>query len=145
MAFSLFKKKQSDSQQPTRASKKEALVPIEQGEQPKPIEKKAPSAQKKTWKQFPLSSNAILKQPLLTEKAMRLSAAGKYVFEVSREASKLSIRKAFFNVYGVMPTKIAVMRQDGKEVRYGRTTGVRRKVKKAIITVKKGASVDIGV
>ncbi|MEK7649285.1 MAG: 50S ribosomal protein L23 [Patescibacteria group bacterium] len=145
MAFSLFRKKQAAPPPKNVSPKKDTLVPIADDQPVKGSEKKAASAQKKTWNQFPLQSESILIHPLLTEKAMQLSASGKYVFEVGRQATKLSIRKAFFNVYGVMPTKIAVIRQDGKEVRYGKHSGRRRHVKKAIITVKKGVSVDIGI
>lgn len=146
MAFSLFKKdsKKESKASPKKEEKKSTLVPA--GEvQASPAPKKAATAQQRTWRNFPVGSDAILLQPLLTEKAMKLSSGGKYAFEVARDASKLTIKKAFFNNYGVMPSKVAVIRQDGKTVRYGRYTGVRRAVKKAIITVAKGKSVDIGI
>lgn len=147
MAFSLFKKQQKKDDAPSDANKqKSTLVPIGQEEKSVPHEEKLPVLpQQRTWRMFPVGSDAVLKQPSLTEKAIRLNSVGKYVFEVNKDANKLSIRKAFFNAYGVMPSSVAVIRKEGKTVRHGRIVGHRRSVKKAIITVPKGKSVDLGI
>ncbi len=146
MAFSLFNKK--NQKEPVKATpqkeKKSSLVPVDALEEKKE-EKKTPVAPQRSWRRFPLTTDSILMRPIITEKAMRMSALGKYIFEVSPSMSKILIKKAFFNAYGVMPTKIAVARQEGKEVRYGRFSGKRREVKKAIITVAKGKQVDLGI
>lgn len=147
MALPWFKKQQKKGDTAAQEEQKSTLVPIGSQEE-KAAEKepkKAPPPQQRTWRTFPIGSNAVIQQPSTTEKAMRLSSGGKYVFEVSKRANKLSIKKAFFNTYGVMPAKVAVIRQDGKTVRYGKHAGVRRAVKKAIITVPKGKTIDIGI
>lgn len=145
MAFSIFKKNKKDPvSAPRKQEKKSSLVPVTEPEIKKD-DKKVPVVQQKNWQRFPIGSDSILMHPIMTEKAMKLSTGGKYVFEVSRSTSKIQIRKAFFNTYGIMPTKIAVLRQEGKEVRHGRQIGRRRAVKKAIITVPKGKQVDIGI
>lgn len=147
MAFSLFKKgSKKEPATPPKEERASSLVPI--GESEGAQEKNAGTARpvrQRTWRNFPLGSDAILNQPILTEKAMKLSTVGKYVFNVSTTAGKLAIKKAFFNAYGVMPSKVAVIRQEGKVVRYGRYSGRRRNVKKAIITVPKGKSIDLGI
>ena len=146
MAFSLFKKNKKDPvTPPQQGKKKSSLVPVGEVVEKKEEDKKVVTAQTRTWKNFPLTSDAILMRPIMTEKAIRLSTTGKYVFEVRRSTSKILIRKAFFNAYGVMPSKIAVIRQDGKEVSRGKQTGRRRAVKKAIVTIPKGKQVDIGI
>lgn len=89
-------------------------------------------------KKHSVFEHAIILRPLMTEKSFHLTSAGKYVFEVAPHANKLSVKKAFFNVYGVMPTKVAVMHVGGKQVRFGRQTGNRKNWKKVIVTVKKG-------
>ena len=149
MEFPFFTKGQK--KEPKAVAKKEekagTLVPIEHEREDAGTSepKKTQTPKQKTWRNFPVGSNALLARPITTEKAMKLSAMGKYAFEVARGANKLSIRKAFFNAYGVMPSKIAVIRQEGKVVRYGRYAGKRRDVKKALITVPKGKHIDIGI
>lgn len=94
-------------------------------------------------KKFPISEHALMLRPVMTEKSFRLSMTGKYVFEVAPSANKISVKKAFFNMYGVMPIKVAIIRLDGKLVRFGRLSGKQKEWKKAIVTVKKGEQVNV--
>jgi len=101
------------------------------------------------------SPQTIIKRPLLTEKGTRLRETGggvdvvppeelktKVVFEVARDANKIEIRgavKALFNV-DVIDVRTQVVR--GKEKRMGRFVGMRPHWKKAIVTLKKGQTVE---
>ncbi|MDD2257972.1 MAG: 50S ribosomal protein L23 [Patescibacteria group bacterium] len=88
-------------------------------------------------------SYKILSHPLITEKAATNSSLNKYVFIVSKEANKVSIAKAVYAVYGVKPMKINIVCQKGKAVTRGRIKGQRSDFKKAIVTLKKGDSIQI--
>lgn len=140
MAFSLFKKK---APAPVQKKKESTLVPVQQtvhAPSDVPIKKKEAV---RDWKQFPVEASAILSRPLMTEKAMRLAQHNTFSFEVALNANKLSVKKAFYNCYGVMPTSIKILRIGGKKVRYGRTNGVRKEVKKALVSVPRSASITI--
>lgn len=90
-------------------------------------------------KRFGVKEYRILVKPLITEKTVMSST---YQFEVEKSANKIEIKKAFFNVYGIMPVSVTTAVQKGKNVRYGRTKGTQKDWKKAIITLKKGEKID---
>ncbi len=94
-------------------------------------------------KKFSVLEHALVLRPVMTEKSFRLSIEGKYVFEISPRANKIDVKKAFSNMYGMMPIKVAIIRQDGKTVRSGRRIGKQKEWKKAIVTVKKGQHVNV--
>lgn len=85
----------------------------------------------------------ILIKPLTTEKTSFLSQYNQYVFEVAPEANKIEIERAFYNVYGIKPQSVNVVKIKGKEVRYGRTVGRTKDRKKAIITLKPGEKITV--
>lgn len=140
MAFSLFKKKVP----PKEPKKKEStLVPVDLST---PAPSEVPIKKKETtrdWKQFPVESSTILIRPLMTEKALRLAQHNTFSFEIAPNANKLSVKKSFYNCYGVMPTDIKILRIGGKKVRYGRTSGKRKDIKKALVSVPRSASVTL--
>ncbi|MEK7122479.1 MAG: 50S ribosomal protein L23, partial [Patescibacteria group bacterium] len=88
-------------------------------------------------------ADAIFVRPLVTEKSLGLARHDVYAFEVALRATKIEIKKAFANLYGIMPTGVRVARQQGKVVRFARREGRRRDSKKAFITVPKGTTIDI--
>ncbi|MFW0837615.1 MAG: 50S ribosomal protein L23 [Candidatus Komeilibacteria bacterium] len=84
-----------------------------------------------------------LLQPLITEKATLLGTENKYVFIVADGANKIEIKKALKKLYGVDAIKINIVNRPGKKVRYGKVTGRTKKVKKAIVTLAKGQSIEL--
>lgn len=89
-----------------------------------------------------LSANTLVK-PLVTEKAANLAASGKYVFTVSMKANKIEVAKAISDTYGVEVEAVNIIRMKGKAVSRGRIKGFRSDFKKAIVTLKKGQSLEI--
>ena len=85
----------------------------------------------------------VLVKPLVTEKSTELSNQGKYVFEVNRNSNKIEITKAVEGLYGVNVEKVNVIRVRGKVVVFGRTSGKRKNTKKAIVTLKKGQTIEV--
>lgn len=82
----------------------------------------------------------VLLRPLVTEKA---TVTGTYCFKVSSQANKQEIAKEFKAIYGKTPRKVNVLNRIGKTVKRGRVTGKQADVKKAIVYLKKGETVDV--
>jgi len=91
------------------------------------------------------ASNAykVLVKPLVTEKGAHFATEGKYLFEVSADTNKVEIKKAISDVYGVKPTDVNIMNVLGKAKRFGRIKGKRKDWKKAIVTLKKGETINV--
>ncbi len=85
----------------------------------------------------------VLVKALITEKASYLKSENKYLFEVNVSTNKNEIKKAIYHVYGVWPIKINVLNSGGKNKRYGRSTGMTKARKKAMVTLKKGDSIEL--
>lgn len=135
MAWNIFKKK-SNEQSASVASEK--AIPA-----PTTVAIAAPPAPKKKHGAFPVSADTIFLRPLSTEKSLVLARHDVYVFEVALRATKIEIKKAFANLYGVMPVAVRVAHRSGKVVRFARREGRRRDSKKAYITVPKGTTIDL--
>ena len=81
--------------------------------------------------------------PVLTEKSTYLSTFNKVVFKVIDSANKKSLKKNIEKIFKVNVTKINII---NKKDRTKLTRGRKVKVsgfKKAIITLKKGQSIDL--
>ena len=84
----------------------------------------------------------LLQQPRISEKAGHLSTLNKYVFNVKRTANKVSIKKAVEAAYKVRVIRVNVINNKGKARNFGRTQGTTSGFKKAIVTLKKGDSIQ---
>ncbi len=90
-----------------------------------------------------IDPNQVIVGAIVTEKAERLRTdSHKYTFRVSREANKIDIRRAIEKLFKVHVADVHVMNQLGKMRRMGRYQGRRPDWKKAIVTVKKGESIE---
>ena len=81
--------------------------------------------------------------PLLTEKSTNLSEQNKIVFKVPTKANKINLKKNIEKIFKVNVIKINII---NKQNRTKLTRGKKVKVqgyKKAIITLKKGQSIDL--
>ena len=81
--------------------------------------------------------------PLVTEKSTNLSEQNKIVFKVPSKANKKNIKKSIEKIFKVNVTKVNII---NKQNRINLTRGRKVKVsgfKKAIITLKKGQSIDL--
>lgn len=88
-------------------------------------------------------SYRVLVRPLVTEKAAHESVGGKYTFVVASDANKIMVARSVEAVYGVKPTAVRIVRLPGKRVRRGRLVGKRSGIKKAIVTLPKGETIQI--
>ena len=81
--------------------------------------------------------------PVITEKATMLSEQNKVVFRVADDATKEEIATAVEELFRVKVTKVNTLIQKGKTKRFKGRPGRRRDVKKAIVTLQEGQSIDI--
>jgi large subunit ribosomal protein L23 len=81
--------------------------------------------------------------PLITEKATLLSEQNKVVFKVSLDSTKDEIASAIEELFKVQVVKVNTLITKGKTKRFRGRPGRRIDVKKAIITLKDGQSIDI--
>lgn len=88
-------------------------------------------------------ANHIIVRPIVTEKSSRLNAIGQYVFEVQTNATKVDVRNAVHQLYGVRPTSVTMTNVRGKVVRYGRTWGKTNSRRKAMVTLPEGKTIDV--
>ncbi|NOX20963.1 MAG: 50S ribosomal protein L23 [Nitrospirae bacterium] len=85
----------------------------------------------------------VILRPIFTEKATYLKETeNKLIVEVSRDANKIEIKKAFEELFNVKVEKVATINVKPKKKRWGRSVGRTRAMKKAIITLKKGEKLD---
>ena len=81
--------------------------------------------------------------PVVTEKSTNLSELNKIVFKVPDGANKKNLKKNIEKIFKVNVTKINIInKQNRTKVTRGRTVKVSG-YKKAIITLKKGQSIDL--
>jgi len=85
----------------------------------------------------------IIRRPLITEKAMKGSEHNQVVFQVSLNATKPEIKKAVETVFGVKVKSVNTLRQMGKQKLFRGRKGIRSEVKKAIVTLAEGQSIDV--
>ncbi len=85
----------------------------------------------------------ILVAPHITEKSTMLSEHNAVVFKVAPGASKPEIKAAIEALFGVSVTNVNTMVTKGKSKRWKGKAYQRSDVKKAIVTLAAGQSIDI--
>ena len=84
-----------------------------------------------------------VKSPVITEKATIMSEQNKTVFKVHSSANKKNIKKNIEKIFKVNVVKINIINIKLKyKLRQGRAS-IKKGYKKAIITLKKGQSIDL--
>ena len=81
--------------------------------------------------------------PVITEKATILSEQNKVVFRVADTATKDEIAAAVEALFKVTVTKVNTLNVKGKTKRFRGRIGRRSDIKKAIVTLAEGQSIDI--
>ena len=86
----------------------------------------------------------VLRRPIISEKAAKLSESNGVVFEIAMSATKEDVAKAVEILFGVKPTKVNVVVTKGKTKTFrGRSTGTQRSVKKAYVSLPADAKLDL--
>ena len=82
--------------------------------------------------------------PNVTEKSTSLSEFNKVVFKVNKGASKKAIKKSIEKIFKVNVIKINTINIKGKTKLVRNRKAFKPGFKKAIVTLKKGQSIDLG-
>ena len=81
--------------------------------------------------------------PVVTEKSTNLSEQNKIVFKVSNKLNKIIIKKNIEKIFKVNVIKVNIInKQSRKKITRGKKVKIQG-YKKAIVTLKKGQSIDL--
>jgi large subunit ribosomal protein L23 len=81
--------------------------------------------------------------PVITEKATMLTEHNKVVFRVAQDATKDEIASAVEELFKVKVIKVNTLNVKGKTKRFRGHLGRRSDIKKAIVTLQEGQTIDI--
>jgi large subunit ribosomal protein L23 len=85
----------------------------------------------------------ILIRPIVSEKSYSLMDEGKYTFEVDPRSNKTEIKIAVEQIFGVKVQSVNTINRKGKVRRTRFGVGKRKDVKRAIVTLGAGETLDI--
>lgn len=85
----------------------------------------------------------IIVSPVITEKATNLTEQNKVVFRVSPKATKPQIKEAVEKLFDVKVTGVNTLVTKGKKKIFRGLRGQRSDVKKAIVTLAEGETIDV--
>ena len=85
----------------------------------------------------------VIVAPVITEKSTMASENNQIVFKVARTASKTDIKAAVEALFGVKVTAVNTLIRKGKVKRFRGITGRQSDVKKAVVTLAEGQSIDL--
>jgi large subunit ribosomal protein L23 len=90
-----------------------------------------------------LSNYDIIRSPVVTEKSTMASESNQVIFDVAIDATKPEIKQAVEALFSVKVTAVNTLVRKGKLKRFRGYIGRRNAVKKAIVTLADGQSIDI--
>jgi large subunit ribosomal protein L23 len=85
----------------------------------------------------------VILSPVVTEKATTASEHNQVVFRVAKTATKPEIKEAVEKLFNVKVSGVNTLVTKGKTKFFKGRAGVRSDVKKAIVTLAEGHSIDI--
>jgi large subunit ribosomal protein L23 len=85
----------------------------------------------------------IILGPVITEKATNLSEQNKVVFKVRKTATKPEIKAAVEKLFDVKVESVNTLVRKGKVKRFKGTVGQQSDVKKAVVTLAEGQTIDV--
>jgi len=88
---------------------------------------------------------SILRRPVISEKTYGLMNHGVYVFVVDPRATKIEVRQAVEQAFGVKVDNVNTLNRKGKATKNRRTNtiGHRPDTKRAIVTLHRGDKIDL--
>ena len=85
----------------------------------------------------------VIRRPVITEKSTRISEYNQVAFVVADNASKPVIKAAVESLFKVEVKAVNTLRVKGKTKRFRGRIGTRSDIKKAIVTLAEGHSIDV--
>ena len=85
----------------------------------------------------------IIKGPIMTEKSSTLAQNNVITFSVDVKANKTQIKQAVEKIFNVKVESVNTVTVRPKKKRVGKYTGLTNKVKKAIVKLQEGSSIEL--
>jgi large subunit ribosomal protein L23 len=85
----------------------------------------------------------VILSPVITEKATVLSEHSQVVFKVRRSATKPQIQEAVERLFNVKVKSVNTLNRKGKKKRFRGIAGRQSDIKKAIVTLADGHTIDV--
>lgn len=85
----------------------------------------------------------IIKAPIITEKSASMADKNTMVFSVDPKANKTQIKQAIEKIFDVKVESVNTINAKPKKRRVGKYVGTTSKVKKAIVKLKEGSSIEL--
>lgn len=89
------------------------------------------------------SSYQAILSPVITEKSTKLSEHNQVVFRVRHDATKPQIKKAVEELFKVKVKGVNTLVTKGKKKMFRNRMGQRSDVKKAVVTLAEGSTIDV--
>jgi large subunit ribosomal protein L23 len=85
----------------------------------------------------------VIRSPVITEKSTMASEQDKVMFNVARDATKSQIRAAVEALFKVKVKGVNTLVRKGKTKRFRGVRGRQSDIKRAIVTLEEGQSIDV--
>ena len=85
----------------------------------------------------------LIKKPVITEKSTANAQSNKYIFEVRNDANKINIKKTIEEIYKVKVQKLNSLNVKSKPKVFKGQRGTRSELKRIIVTLKEGNTIDM--
>lgn len=85
----------------------------------------------------------VIVRPIVTEKTTIAAEHNKVAFEISPTATKQDVKKAVEQLFSVKVTKVNTINIAGKRKKFRGVQGKRNDLRKAMVTLAEGQSIDI--
>jgi|TARA_B100001093_G_scaffold214848_1_gene206137 large subunit ribosomal protein L23 len=86
----------------------------------------------------------LIKKPVITEKSTTNAQFNKYVFEVRNDANKKTVKEIIEETYKVKVEKLNSLNVKSKPKVFKGQRGSRSELKRIIVTLKEGSTIDMG-
>ena len=86
----------------------------------------------------------LIKKPVITEKSTTNAQFNKYVFEVRNDANKKTVKETIEETYKVKVEKLNSLNVKSKPKVFKGQRGSRSELKRIIVTLKEGSTIDMG-
>ena len=81
--------------------------------------------------------------PVITEKATMASEHNQVIFKVAKTATKPEIKEAVEALFDVKVKSVNTLNRKGKKKRFRGIAGRQKDIKKAVVTLQEGHSIDV--
>ena len=86
----------------------------------------------------------VVIEPVVSEKSYDLiQDFNTYTFVVDKRSNKTEIKQAVAEIFDVRVTRVNTINRKGKRKRYGYKYGKRKDIKRAVVTLAEGDSIDL--